>query len=72
MSLKAIFWVCGATVTATGVILGLRSAARAAGIDSGGSYPMSHPLHLDDQRVRHPQVSDDPFSPDAFRDELLK
>ncbi|XHR28295.1 MAG: hypothetical protein ACFUZC_20530 [Chthoniobacteraceae bacterium] len=70
MSLKAIFWVCGATVTATGAILGFRNVARAVGSAYGESYTTSHPIHPDDQH--HPQISDDPFSPDAFRDELLK
>ena len=72
MKLKAIIWVCGATVTATGLLLGLRNAARAVSIDYDGSYQMRHPLYPGEQRVRHPHVSDDPFSPDAFRDELLK
>jgi hypothetical protein len=70
MKFKAILWACGTIATATGLVLGIRSAARAIGID--GSYQISHPVLHDQQRVVGWSVSDDAFSPDAFRDELLK
>lgn len=72
MKFKAILWIFGATVTVTGLIFGLRSAAKAVGIDYDGNYQMYRPLPPDEQRARYPQLADNSFSPDAFRDELLK
>ena len=73
MNMKAILWFFGATIFATGLVLGLRSAARAVGIDFDTHHYQSSPsLDPDEQRVRHPHISDVSFSPDAFRDELLK
>lgn len=72
MKLKAIFWVFGATATATGLVLGLRNAARAFGIACDEHY-QTVPASRPDANQAHPSIdSEDPFSPDAFRDELLK
>ncbi|MDD5351035.1 MAG: hypothetical protein PHQ12_12555 [Chthoniobacteraceae bacterium] len=68
MNLKAIFWVWGVTLTATGLVLGFRHAARAGGVH----FQVASAARPDARRARHASLSDDPFSPDAFRDELLK
>lgn len=70
MKIKAIIWACGVIVTVTGLFLGLRGAARAIGIDR--KYQLDHPVRLELKRVCYSRESGDAFSPDAFREELLK
>ena len=62
MNMKAIFWVGGAFVTAAGLVLGLCKSAKAVVPADNGEGPV-RPPH---------EPADDFFSPDAFRDELLK
>lgn len=70
MKCKAMIWVCGVIVTAAGLFLGVRGAARVFRMDSDGTYQL-HPMRPDERRVCQSPLSDDAFSPDAFRDELL-
>ena len=68
MKLKLILVLLGASVAAAGLILGLESAARAIGIDSDSLK--SHPFHPHQPEASHRIASN--FSPDDFREDLLK
>lgn len=72
MNLKAILWMCGTTIAASGLVLGLRNVARAEGIDDNRPYNYLPHSRLDEQQTNRLAAADDPFSPDAFREELLK
>ena len=72
MKLKAILILCGASLAAAGLVIGFGSAARAVGIDYDRHRPALQPPDQDRLLARHPQPSDDRFSPDAFREDLLK
>ncbi|MEI6351862.1 MAG: hypothetical protein WCP06_12245 [Verrucomicrobiota bacterium] len=72
MKLKAILILCGATLAAAGLVIGFGSAARAVGIDYDRHRPTLQSPDSDELQTRQPHPSNDRFSPDAFREDLLK
>jgi len=72
MNMKAIFWACGATATLVGLILGFRNALRGRGLFEKMPDRRFSPSWPDDRQMHLLAATDDPLSPDAFRDELLK